>query len=322
MALNPDIVTIGIDMGGTKIAAAPFLNRKLLVSEMLREATPQTGSEDILQTISSMVKSLEAKFPVKAIGVSTAGMVNDKGEMIGGCGNIHDWKGTRVKKDLEALNHIPVVVENDANCAAFAEYMVGSAEDYDPILLVIVGTGIGGGLVWNNRIWRGAHFGGGEIGHIKLSANKHRKCTCGGWDCWEAYASGSGLQNTARLYFTDPDYNNYQLIEAFKQGNEVAIEVINRWHEYLAQGMSSVINTLDPEAVVVSGGMAKFINYPELNKKVRNKVVDGLKAHIKIIEGTLGNDSGMIGAACLANLMYSGELAANVSSGHDRITTA
>ncbi len=317
MPLDNKIVTIGIDMGGTKIAAAPFINRKLLVDEMLKEPTPQTGSADILQTITTMVKAIQKNHEVKAIGVSTAGMVNDRGEMVGGCGNIKGWKDTRVKKDLEALTGIPVVVENDANCAAFAEYMVGSAENYNPILLVIVGTGIGGGLVWDNRIWRGAHFGGGEIGHIKLSANKHRRCTCGDWDCWEAYASGTGLQNTARLYFTDSDFDNYKLMEAYKAGNQIALDVINRWHEYLAQGMSSVINSLDPEAVVVSGGMAKFINYPELNKKVRAKVVDGLKDHIKIIEGTLGNDSGMIGGACLANLMHTGQLAQSISTGHD-----
>jgi glucokinase len=284
---------------------------------MLKEPTPQTGSADILATITKMVKAIQKNHDVKAVGVSTAGMVNDRGEMVGGCGNIQGWKDTKVQKDLEALTGLPVVVENDANCAAFAEYTVGSAENYNPVLLVIVGTGIGGGLVWDNRIWRGAHFGGGEIGHIKLSANKHRRCTCGGWDCWEAYASGTGLQNTARLYFTDPDFDNYKLMNEYHKGNPIALDVINRWHEYLAQGMSSVINSLDPEAVVVSGGMAQFINYADLDKKVRAKVVDGLKDHIKIIEGTLGNDSGMIGGACLANLMHSGQLAQSVSSGHD-----
>lgn len=302
MALKENTVTVGIDMGGTKIAAAPFFKEKLHLEEMLKEATPQNDSNEILTLMSDMVNKIREKHNVEAVGISTAGIVNEKGEMIGGCGNIKGWKGTKVKKELEAKLGIPVVVENDANCAALAEYMVGCARDFDPVLLVIVGTGIGGGLVSNNTIWRGAHFAGGEIGHIKLSDKKARRCTCGAWDCWEAYASGSGLENTAHLYFADLQMDTYKLMELHKKGDDTAIEAINNWHEYLALGMSSVINTLDPEAVVVSGGMAQFINYPKLNKKTRDKVVDALKDHVNILEGVLGNDSGMIGAACLANL--------------------
>jgi len=302
MAMKENTVTVGIDMGGTKIAAAPFKDEKLLLNELIKEPTPQNNAEEILTLMSDMVNKIREKHTVEAVGISTAGIVNNTGEMIGGCGNIKGWKGTKVKKELEAKLGIPVVVENDANCAALAEYMVGCARNFDPVLLVIVGTGIGGGIVFNNTIWRGAHFAGGEIGHIKLSDKKARRCTCGAWDCWEAYASGSGLENTAHLFFADLSMDNYKLMELHKKGDDTAIEVINNWHDYLAEGMSSVINTLDPEAVVISGGMAQFINYAKLNKKTRNGVVDALKDHVNILEGVLGNDSGMIGAACLANL--------------------
>jgi glucokinase len=302
MALNKDICTIGIDMGGTKIAAAPFVNGKLVLDELLKDVTPQNNPQAILDLMAKMVNSIKEKHQVKAVGISTAGMVSDDGQMIGGCGNIKGWKGTKVKKELEKVLGIPVVVENDANCAAFGEYMVGGAADFDPVLLVIVGTGIGGGIVFNNKIWRGKHFAGGEIGHIKVSDKHNRRCTCGAWDCWEAYASGTGLENTAHLFFADTTIDNYKLMELHQKGNETALEVLNNWHDYLAIGMASVINTLDPEAVVVSGGMAQFINYPKLNKKTRDKVIDGVKDYVNIIEGILGNDSGMIGAACLANL--------------------
>lgn len=300
--MKKDTVTIGIDMGGTKIAAAPFKDEKLILDELVKEQTPQNNAEEILTLMSDMVNKIREKHKVEAVGISTAGIVNNAGEMIGGCGNIKGWKGTKVKKELEAKLGIPVVVENDANCAAFAEYMVGCARNFDPVLLVIVGTGIGGGIVSNNTIWRGAHYAGGEIGHIKLSDQKARRCTCGAWDCWEAYASGSGLENTAHLFFADPEMDNYKLMELHKKGDDTAIEVMNNWHSYLAEGMASVINTLDPEAVVVSGGMAQFINYAKLNKKTRDGVVDALKDHVNILEGVLGNDSGMIGAACLANI--------------------
>jgi glucokinase len=303
MQLDKDLTTIGIDMGGTKIAVGIFRNEELLEDEILVEATPQTGADDILAEITNMVNKLKDRHPVTAIGMSTAGMVNDKGEMIGACGNIKYWKGTKVKKELEARTQLPTAVENDANCAAFGEYMVGCARDYDPVLLVILGTGIGGGFVWDHRIMRGAHFGGGEIGHIKVSDSKTHKCTCGAWDCWEAYGSGTGLENIARLSFADPRMDNYKLVELHKKGDENAIQVFGTWHEYLALGMSSMINTFDPDAVVVSGGMAKFVNYSELNRLTKEKVVDGLKNYVNIIEGILGNNSGMIGAACLANIL-------------------
>lgn len=299
--LEKDLVTIGIDMGGTKIAASPFVNGKLLKEQERREATPQNDAEAILKTMEKMINELRVNNDVKSIGISTAGVVSDDGVMLGSCGNIKGWKGAKVKQELEARLKIPVVVENDANCAALAEATVGCGKGFDPVLLVIVGTGIGGGLVWKNQIWRGAHFAGGEIGHIKISDSRSRHCTCGSWDCWEAYASGKGLQNTAHLLFADPEMDNYKLMELHNKGNDVAIEVLNTWHEYLALGMASVINTLDPQAVVVSGGMAQFINYPKLNKKVRDKVVDSLKDYVNIVEGVLGNDSGMVGAACLAN---------------------
>lgn len=302
MSINKEICTVGIDIGGTKIAVGPFINGELQKSAILKEATPQNNPNEVLNLMSSMVNKLKESFDVKAVGISTAGVVDNDGVMIGGCGNIEGWKGTAVKAKLEAMLSMPVVVDNDANCAAFAEYSVGSAKDFDPVLLVIVGTGIGGGLVFNNQIWRGANFAGGEIGHIKLSDKHARRCTCGAWDCWEAYASGTGLQSTARLFFANPEIDNYKLMELHNKGDETALEVINMWHEYLAIGMSSVINTMDPQAVVVSGGMAKFINYAKLNKKTRDKVIDAIKDSVNIVEGVLGNDSGMVGAACLANI--------------------
>lgn len=305
MALDKSITTVGIDMGGTKIAVAPFKDGKLVEEDLIKEATPKTSSEDILDTMAAMVEKIKAKHDVKAIGISTAGVVSDDGVMLGSTGNIPCWKGAKAKEDLEQRTGITTVVENDANCAAFGEYMAGCAADYNPVLLVILGTGVGGGIVWNDKIWRGAHFGGGEIGHTKISGDKTRRCTCGGWDCWEAYASGTGLQQTARQMLADPEIDNYKLIENFNKGEEKAIEVMNVWHDHIALGMSNMINTFDPDCIVVSGGMAQFVDYPKLNKKVRDRVVDALKDSFKIIEGTLANDSGMIGAACLANLAVS-----------------
>ena len=303
MPINNEVTTVGIDLGGTKIAAAPVQGTTLISSEIRKEPTPQANnSEEILDLMAKMVDEISETNEVAAVGISTAGMVNDKGEMIGSCGNIPSWKGTKVKKELEAKLKIPVFVENDANCAAYGEYMAGSGKDYKSMIMVTLGTGIGGGIIFNDQIWRGAHFGGGEIGHLKLHSNKTRRCTCGAWDCWEAYASGTGLNNTARTFMANPNIDNYKLMEMYNHGDTDAIEVISVWHDHVAQGIATLTNSLDPEAFVIGGGLAHFINYPKLNKKVKDKVVDALKPFVNIIEGKLENDSGMIGAACLANV--------------------
>jgi glucokinase len=302
MLINDDVTTVGIDLGGTKLAAAPMKGSIFVESEIIKEATPSGTSEDIIDTMCKMVKKIQETHGIAAVGVSTAGMVNEKGEMIGSCGNIPSWKGTKVKKELEAKLSLPVIVENDANCSAYGEYAIGSGKDFKSMIMVTLGTGIGGGIIINDQIWRGAHFGGGEIGHLKLHSNRTRRCTCGSWDCWEAYASGTGLNNTARTYLADPNINNYSLMDKYNHGDADAIEVISVWHDHVAQGIASLINSFDPEAVVIGGGLAQFINYPNLNKKLKARVVDALKPYINVIEGKLANNSGMVGAACLANV--------------------
>lgn len=318
MELQEDICTVGIDMGGTKIAAAPFINGELISSDLLKEPTPQTSSEDILNIMASMVEKLKAKHEISAIGISTAGAVNSKGEISGGCGNIPVWRGTKAKAELEKRVGLPVTVENDANCSAFAEYKAGAARGYDPILLVIVGTGIGGGIVYDDKIWQGANFFGGEIGHIKISDQGETPCTCGAIDCWEAFASGPAVEKLAKKTFLEDipaltglgissidELNNKKLMEFANAGNETAKKVMDIWHKYLALGMSSVINVFDPACVVTSGGMAQFINYEKLNELVKEQLVDALKPHVNIRPGAFANNSGMIGAAVLANLNLS-----------------
>jgi glucokinase len=302
MSIKEDVITIGIDLGGTKIAAAPLKGSQLIHDDLIKESTPQTGAEDILATMEAMISKIREKHDIQGIGISTAGMVDDNGQMIGSCGNLRYWKGTKVKKELEAKTGIFTYVENDANCAAFGEYIAGSGKNHRSIVMVTLGTGIGGGIVFDNQIWRGAHFGGGEIGHMKIHSAKTRRCTCGSWDCWEAYASGTGLNNTARTHLADPTIDNYKLIDMYKSGDMEAIAVIGVWHDHIAQGVSSLINAFDPAAVIVGGGLAQFVDYAKLNKKIKDRVVDGLKPHVNVLKGILDNDSGMIGAACLANL--------------------
>ncbi len=299
--LNHKITTVGIDIGGTKIAAAPLVGHELDDSVLIKKDTPQNNPELVLQMMLDMVQELKAKFEIEAVGVSTAGVVDDYGTMLGSCGNIQGWKSTPVKSSLEASLGLPVIVENDANCAAFAEYKLGAAKASEPLLLVIVGTGIGGGLVYKNQIWRGANFAGVEIGHMKITDDKQAfLCTCGALGCWEAYASGTGLKNIARKIFADEKIDSHQVLDLYQRGDAKAVEVFESWHYYLALGMNSIIHCFDPQAIVVSGGMAKFIDYKKLNQDTDMQMIDAIKGKVNISEGKLGNHSGIIGAALLA----------------------
>src|SRR3989338_5810321 len=203
---------MGVDIGGTKIACA-LVSGGRLATPVFTIQTPR--GEKILNVAEKFYEKVAKKYLISGIGISTAGMVSDEGRIVGSTGNIPGWQGTKVKEILQKKYKLPVVVENDANAAAYAEYQIGSARGANPLLMITLGTGIGGGVVVNGRLVRGAHFAGGEIGHIKLSYTKQRWCTCSRYDCFEAYASGNGLLALIRHYFPD-GYKNISTRKLFK----------------------------------------------------------------------------------------------------------
>ena len=216
--------------------------------------------------------------------------------------------------DFSKLSKKPVYVENDANAAAWAEYKVGAAIGEDNNITITLGTGVGGGFIVNGKLLRGKSGRGGEVGSIKING-RGRVCTCQRKDCFESYASGTGLKKTAEevalndYIFKESIYKNkmpdevttYDIIAGLKQNDEYSLKVFNIWKQDLIVGLINITNIFDPESIVISGGMGEFIDTKKIENAINSEIV---VAPVKIKLAKAGNYAGMIGAALLACEKY------------------
>lgn len=306
---------IGLDIGGTKISAAKITTHAGIVS-FEKTATPTDGRAfvgAILELIDPFLKD-ENERP-ECIGIASAGTVNSEtGVIFGSTGNLPALRQIGNLKDmLEKASGLPVVIENDANAAAYGEVRAGAAKGYQDVLMVTLGTGVGTGFIINNQLVRGAHYSAGEGGHIAIATTKTRLCTCGRWDCWEAYASGTGFTKTAQLLLeATPNaksslilqshkpinkINSYDVISALQQADNIAEQVVEQWHQDIAIGLGSLLNVLDPEVVVVGGGMMQVVDFNKLTELTQERA---MYRPIKIVPAVLENKAGLVGAAYLS----------------------
>jgi len=259
---------LGIDIGGTKIFFATVKDREI-TGEVLSYPTPGTA-QGILDCIIEGIKNFS---DLESIGIATAGTVDLKNlRVTGSTGNMPTgYNELELGKTIKDYFKIPVLVENDANAAAYAEYIAGNAKGHKNTITITLGTGVGGGIIVDGKLLRGTTGAAGEVGHIPITWEKRRKCTCGNWDCWEAYASGTAYHK----------YNDRDM-----------------WEEYVAMGLSALINVFEPESVILSGGMAKLINYETLGLKVNERV---LLARTRLLPAKFENFAGLLGAAFLTS---------------------
>jgi glucokinase len=209
---------------------------------------------------------------------------------------------------------LPVHVENDANAAAYGEWRCGAARNARNLFIITLGTGVGMGIVFDGKLYRGSHFYAGEGGHIAIDYHRRRQCTCGRWDCWEAFASGKGLQTTAERLVTAASESDrrefverycdksgaittYAVVAAKKDGNHLGLQVLDDWHHHIAVGLGSLINVIDPDMIVVGGGLAQFVDFGLLTERTRERTISGT---FQLMPAQLGNYAGIVGAACLA----------------------
>ncbi|MBX2861273.1 MAG: ROK family protein [Vampirovibrio sp.] len=307
---------IGIDIGGTKVMSALY-NDKQQVHNLLRVETPDSA-DDFIDAIVAMCKKLMATDGEKptCIGVSTAGTVDvNRGMILGATGNVPALQEhTNLKETLEKALGLPVYVENDANAAAYSEMKLGAAKGLRNVVMVTLGTGVGTGIIVNGKLLHGKNFVAGEGGHIALDMDRQRLCTCGRWDCWEAYASGSGLTLTVQQMLRAMpnakqsrmmqgrdaivDVTTYDLVEAFREEDVLAQEIMKVWHRHCGEGIGSLINVLDPEMIVIGGGLAKFVDLDLLKQEVLARaMVNDVDLAIAALGG---NETGIVGAACLS----------------------
>ena len=231
---------------------------------------------------------------VDVIAFSTCGAVNNSNTgILGSTGNIAEGYPSM---DFASLSNKPVFVENDANCAAWAEYKIGSSKNMPYSVMVTLGTGVGGGIIADGKLYKGKSGAAGEM-HFKMRTDKHRKCTCGSWDCFEIYASGKALALDAQEMLNNKDLTSYDVINGVQTGNQEMIKVWERWQKDIASGIVGLTNIFNPDCFVLSGSMADFVDIKKLEADVN---ADILASSVEIRKAVTGNYSGMVGVALLA----------------------
>ncbi len=282
---------LALDVGGTKIYNAVINEKGEFVSEIEKHSTPKD-----LQEIKNLFKSIVEKYEkeVDVIAFSTAGAVNNENtQVIGSTGNLVKGYNTI---EFDKLSDKKVFVENDANCAAWAEHVLGASKGMANSIMLTLGTGVGGGIIINNKLFKGKSGAAGEM-HFKMYPDKRRKCTCGSYDCFEIYTSGSGLKLTAEEMLNDKNVTTYDVIDGVKSKNEKMTAVFNKWQDDILAGIIGLGNLFDPDCFVFSGSMAQFIDTEYLEKEANAQIIT---TPTKVFKASTGNYAGMVGAALLA----------------------
>ncbi|HET7475358.1 MAG TPA: ROK family glucokinase [Dermatophilaceae bacterium] len=312
--------TIGLDIGGTKIAGA-VVDRSGEVVLTGRRDTPAQDSPAIAAAAAELVAELAARLPagddVAAVGVACAGFIDKTGSHVLFAPNLA-WRDEPLKDLLQTTVGLPVIIENDANAAAWGEFTHGSAKEATDMVLVTVGTGIGGGVVIDGRLLRGAYGIAAELGHMRVVPDGHR-CGCGNRGCWEQYASGNALVREARELVASGSplaerlsqlcdgkpklLKGQHVTQAAAEGDTVAVELLADLGRWVGEGAASVAAILDPELIVLGGGVAAagpLLLEPAEAAFHRQLTGRGHRPEAAFALATLGNDAGMIGAADLA----------------------
>lgn len=307
-------LVIGLDLGGTNLKYALgtktgeliFSGERPSNADVSRDAVFQTMIESTEELIAEAKKRGEA---VEAIGVGSPGSIDfEKGQLIGETPNIVNWANAPIKGELEAKFNIPTFADNDANIMALAEARLGAGKDYKNVLCLTLGTGIGGGILFDGQLWRGSHYSGAEVGHVIIEY-KGRKCNCGNEGCFEQYASATGLVKTFKEIIKEKGLENHfneinpkAIFQLGLENNPVALQAIHQTIDYLAVGIVTIANVIDPEVVVIGGGISetKFDLIGLTQKKVREFSIKAITSNLTIKKAEMGNKAGVIGAMLLA----------------------
>lgn len=304
---------IGVDIGGTTIKLGLFTPKAELVEKWEIETRKHEGGkyilDDIVNSIEDKLKDKKIdKSMIEGIGIGVPGPINDDG-VVKSCVNL-GWQTFNIEKTLSELIKLPVRAGNDANVAALGEMWKGGAEGYKNIVMITLGTGVGGGIIIDGMLLPGINGSAGEIGHINVCKEEVEKCGCGKKGCLEQYASATGIVNIAKKVLMDTKLESIlrnkekisakDIFDAAKLGDKLALKVVNKLGESLGSALANIACILDPEVFVIGGGVSKAGDI--LIEKVKeNYEIHAFHAvrEVKFKLAKLDNDAGIYGAAKL-----------------------
>jgi len=307
---------IAIDLGGTNIRVA-LVKGQRIVDKIQIPTRVYKKKEQLLEGIMGAVKVLlkNAKRPkskILGIGIGTAGLVDSQKGIIHHLVNISGWKNVHIKKIFEKALNLPTYVDNDVNVMALAEGVFGAGKGASNILCITVGTGVGAGIIIDKQLYRGSSLSAGEIGHMPLGIGGI-KCNCGGTGCMETFVGNDYMVNRTRkllkghrrslilkLACNKPlEITPKLLTKAASLGDKVAIEAWKQTGRYLGIALAGAVNLLNPEVIIIGGGMAgagKFLFEP-VKKTIQKRAMSVPARAVRVVKAKLGNDAGLIGAA-------------------------
>lgn len=296
---------LGVDVGGTYTKLA-------LVNDACRIlARQQIGSQgfsdkaffvhELRAALSSMVSAHGGHLSqIKGAGFGLPGPVDAERGVVLSLTNIAKWNNFALVPYLKRFFSFPVFIENDANCMALAESRLGAARGASYALCLTLGTGVGGGLILEKKIYRGPFFLGGEIGHAPVALSGER-CPCGGTACLERYVGNRAIMARIKKEFARP-VSLEELSSLARRGNHKAIKIWEDTGRYIGFALSGVVNVINPEVIVVGGGvsLAGDVLMRSIKRSIRKHAMKHLKGKVKVKRALLGNDAGVLGAALLA----------------------
>ncbi len=313
---------IGIDLGGTHIVFSVINPIGKQITTMTLPTQAHKGGKHVLRNILTGIEQLIRKTPIPkkqiiGIGLGTPGAVDRQGTLIGGAQNLPGWEGTNIYRPVQNKFNLRIVASNDATIAALGEARFGAGKGKTNVVMITLGTGIGGGIVINNKVYRGTHDMAGEVGHMTIIMHG-RRCSCGKKGCFETYASATGIVRTAQDFIAAyPKYNSSLLLNKLKsgeslssrliyfcaaEGDSLSLRITEQTAEYLGIGIGNLLNILSPDIFIIGGGVTNagdFLLKPA-RRYIKANTWNMIFNRTKVVFAKLGDQAGVVGAATLA----------------------
>jgi glucokinase len=295
---------IGIDLGGTNLRIALLDTKYRIISKFFLGTKEFKKKKDLMGAIEFCVHKIIKnnkirKSRILGVGLGVPGPTDAGKGRVHFFPNIPGWKEVWLKRILERKLGLPVFLDNDAKAMALAEHKIGSARGYENVLCLTLGTGVGGGIIIENKLYRGASNAAGEIGHIPIN-EKGPGCCCGGIACLESYIGSNRILFAAKQKFSR-EISLEQLSELAKKQDKRALDIWTQVGERLGIALAGIINILNLDAIIIGGGVsgAGKILFAKVRETLRRRAMSVQSKHVKVLKARLGSDAGLIGAAML-----------------------
>lgn len=307
---------LGVDLGGTSVKIGLVDNKGKILQKGAVPTKAEEGPERVIKQIKKGINEILDKSDrkIEGIGIGSPGAVNTKKGTIEYPPNLPGWKSVALGKILKKEYGTEVYLENDANAAAIGEMIFGAGKSYDNFIMVTLGTGVGGGIIINRKIYRGETGGAGELGHLSIDYKGH-KCKCGSYGCIETYAGNGYLvghtvdklevnQDSLVVKLIEEDISKLTpkiIDEAAEKGDKFALEVVRELGENLGFAFASVVNLFDISKIIVGGGVAGFGKklFVEIERSIKSRVLKPFAPRVKVLPARLKNNAGIKGASAL-----------------------